>query len=257
MKKEEVPYMPTAIINGFDHYYEDAGSGEVLVMLHGAAGSSKGLAVHIPELAKDFRVLIPDMRGMGRSAHVPSIPPSAWVDDVRGLLDHLGIDQAHVYGSSLGMRVALRFAIDHPDCVKSLLLASSIIANEPAGNAALNRGYVQISPERAEGHRINHGDDWEAVVKNYSNIRNEPNLQEYYNLRELCKQVQAPALLMRGDIDEPVHPLGHSFELHSKLPNSHLAILPTYQTGAPGILPEMLYLLIREFVTNLSAVPAG
>ena len=86
--------MPTAIINGLDHYYEDLGSGDPLVMLHGASSSSQSLAQHFPELSARYRIIAPDRRGMGRSSHVPDLPPSAWVDDVLGLLDHLSIDRA-------------------------------------------------------------------------------------------------------------------------------------------------------------------
>ncbi len=251
--------MPTATINGLQHYFEDEGSGDALVMIHGAAGSGRGLAqAHLSDLSKDFRVLIPDLRSMGQSEHVTEIPPSAWVDDMVGLLDHLGIEKAHVYGVSLGARVVLRFAIDHPDRTLSLIEDAAIIAIEAAGSAALNARYdvSGMSPEAQERYRQQHGDDWATVVENYFRIRNKPELQEFYNLRELCAKVSAPTLIMRGDIDDPVHPLAHSVEMRGLIPDSRLAIVPKTGSGVSMGEPEMMRQLIRQFVGDISAVPA-
>jgi pimeloyl-ACP methyl ester carboxylesterase len=60
--------MPDATINGYKHHWEDLGSGEALVMFHGAANSGLTLKNHAQEMSKDFRVIVPDMRGMGQSA---------------------------------------------------------------------------------------------------------------------------------------------------------------------------------------------
>jgi len=63
--------MPTADVNGFEYFYEEGGAGQPLIMLHGSiAGTVKDMAAHIPELSKSFRVIIPDLRGLGRSQHV-------------------------------------------------------------------------------------------------------------------------------------------------------------------------------------------
>ena len=94
--------MPEATINGFKHHWEEAGSGDVLVMIHGASGAGIGFAPQIEELSKTYRVLAVDLRGMGQSARVSSIELSAWVDDLGGLLDELGIDSVNIFGVSLG-----------------------------------------------------------------------------------------------------------------------------------------------------------
>jgi pimeloyl-ACP methyl ester carboxylesterase len=117
--------MPTTTINGHSRYYEDQGTGEVLVMLHGANGASSLLAYHWPELSQHFRVIAPDMRSMGKSEHVTSLDsPSAWVEDLEALLDHLGIEKAHIFGVSLGSRVGMRFCIEHPERVLSLTVTA-------------------------------------------------------------------------------------------------------------------------------------
>jgi pimeloyl-ACP methyl ester carboxylesterase len=64
-------------------------------------------------------------------------------------------------------------------------------------------------------------------VRNYFSIRNDPALQGHFALRELCKSVEAPTLITRGDsrVDK-THPLPHAFELAYSLKNSHLWIKP-------------------------------
>src|SRR5262245_6823068 len=122
--------MPEATINGFKHHWEEAGSGEPLIMVHGAAGAGKTFAPQIEELSKSHRVIAVDLRGMGGSARVESIPASAWVDDLGGLVDHLGFSKVNLLGVSLGARISLRYAINNPDRVQSLVLDNPIVLNE-------------------------------------------------------------------------------------------------------------------------------
>jgi pimeloyl-ACP methyl ester carboxylesterase len=142
-------------------------------------------------------------------------------------MDHLDIQQAHFFGVSLGARIALRFAIDHPDAVLSLTLSAPIIANESAGNAALNAGFNMetMAPERKANLQDLHGEDWPKVMANYVIIRNTVAVQDYYNLRELCKRVLTPTLVVHsGDEEDTVHPLSHARELSTSMPNAKLIV---------------------------------
>jgi len=251
--------MPIANINGHRHHWEARGAGDPLVLVHGAATSGMMLLPHFDELSKSFHVIIPDLRGMGGSEHVSSIEPSAWVDDLAGLLNHLGIDSAHCYGVSLGARVVLRLAVDHPARVRSLILDAPIVANDSAGNAQLNSFMTidNISPERRAAYEKEHGADWATVLRNYFNIRNDPAVQEYLNLRQLCAGVQAPTLLLRGDRDEPVHPLAHAVELLQRMPNARLAVLPKTTTAVAMAAPLKFHALLRDFVKDVVTTPSA
>ena len=222
--------MPEATINGFKHHWEEAGSGDVLLMIHGAAGAGKGFAPQIEELSKTYRVIAVDLRGMGGSERISQLNPSGWVDDVGGLLDHLGIQTANIFGSSLGARIALRYAINNPSRVTSLILDNPIVANESSGNAALNArmGDTDSLPQdQKDRYRGLHGDDWDVVVRNFFQIRNDAAVQEYLNLRELAKGLPIPTLLTRGDNRaDTVHPLPHVLELFYLLPNSRMWVKP-------------------------------
>lgn len=222
--------MPVATINGLTHHYADEGSGAPIFFLHGATGSHHQFTdEHTPSISKRFRCISTDARGMGGSAHVATMPVTAWVDDQLALMDHLQIHQAHICGSSRGSRVALRFAILYPERVKSLLLDGPIIAMTEAGDASLNRnaGDARRLPQaQQDENRRRHGEDWMDVVRNYFNLRNLPGLQSYLNTRDEVHNIKCPVLLMHGDVDDGTHPLASTFELFARLERARLCILP-------------------------------
>lgn len=248
--------MPSATINGFKHHWEELGSGEAFILLHGAAGSSVSLMNHARELSKDFRVLVPDMRGLGQSQRVNPIPADAWVEDMRGLLNHLAIDSAHVYGTSLGARVALRFAIAYPKMTNTLILENSIIAFEAAGNDAMNARLGNpdaMAPEVAERYRGMHGEDWKDAVLAYFAWRNDASVHAYYDMREASKSLTMPTLLTRGDAREPVHPMSHTFEIFENIKSARLWIKPE---GGCFATPEG-YARVRAFIAESAKTPVG
>ncbi len=222
--------MPVATINGLKHHYMDQGTGTPIFFLHGATGSHHQFTdEHTPSISQKFRCISTDARGLGGSEHVSTMPYMAWVDDQLALMDHLGIESAHICGSSRGSRVALRFTIEHPERVKSLLLDGAIIAMNEAGDASLNRNAgdgSKLPPAAQEDNRRRHGEDWMDVVRNYFNLRNLPGLQSYLNTRDEVDQIKCPVLIMHGDVDDGTHPLASTFELFARLERARLCILP-------------------------------
>jgi pimeloyl-ACP methyl ester carboxylesterase len=103
-------------IHGNRLAYRDTGTGdEVVVLLHGMAGSSDTWAGIIPKLAKSHRVIAPDLLGHGRSAKPRGdYSLGAFAVALRDLLDELGIDRATIVGHSLGGGVAMQFLFQHP-----------------------------------------------------------------------------------------------------------------------------------------------
>jgi pimeloyl-ACP methyl ester carboxylesterase len=110
----------TAAINGERLYYEVAGEGTPLVLVHGWSLDLRMWDPQVPALSRRFRVIRYDRRGFGRSSGGED--PSWDAADLDALLGQLGVRQAHVLGMSQGGRVALQLARDHPDRVLSLVL---------------------------------------------------------------------------------------------------------------------------------------
>jgi len=121
--------MPLARINGIELYYEVHGEGPALVLAHGGGGSHLSWWQNVPVLAQRFRCVTFDHRGFGSSHDLTDGPgPNAFVEDLRQLLDHLGIQRAALTGQSMGGWTVFGFAAAYPDRVSALTLCDT-----PAG----------------------------------------------------------------------------------------------------------------------------
>src|SRR4051812_49900874 len=107
--------MSHADVNGLSLHYEEHGSGEPLVLLHGGIGTGEMFGAILPELSAGRRVITVDLQGHGGTADVDRpLRADLMADDIAALLDHLAIEQADVLGYSLGGLVSPRLAIPHP-----------------------------------------------------------------------------------------------------------------------------------------------
>jgi pimeloyl-ACP methyl ester carboxylesterase len=117
--------MSYADVNGLSLYYEEHGTGDPLVLLHGGIGASEMFAAVLDELAEHRRVIAVDLQGHGHTADIDRpLRPEHLADDIAALIEHLGLERADVMGYSLGGMVALRTAIQHPARVRRLVLVS-------------------------------------------------------------------------------------------------------------------------------------
>jgi 3-oxoadipate enol-lactonase len=105
--------MSVVDVNGARLWYDEAGSGPAVLLLHGGLGDSGLWEPVVPFLAERFRTIRPDLRFYGRSTG-PNVPWS-WQDDAIGVLDALGVERAAIVGLSLGGKLALDIALAHPD----------------------------------------------------------------------------------------------------------------------------------------------
>jgi pimeloyl-ACP methyl ester carboxylesterase len=145
--------MEHAEVNGIELAYEVVGSGEPMLLIHGAhlADALQPLVTE-PALERFQRVRY-HRRGLGGSTYpVGAGPTSVAVQakDAVGLLDHLGVDRAHLVGHSLGGAIALELAAQHPTRVASLVLLEPAFLTTPAG-AAFARAVAPLSDRYRAG----------------------------------------------------------------------------------------------------------
>lgn len=108
-------------------YYETAGQGETIVLCHGLGGNHAVWFQQVPILARSHRVVVWDQRGFGRSTNRSGdVSPAAAVSDLKALMDHLDIQQAHLAGQSMGGWTIVGFALAYPERVRSLVIADSL-----------------------------------------------------------------------------------------------------------------------------------
>lgn len=115
-------------------YYQTGGQGVPVVFLHGFGLDARMWEPQVEPLAQSFRVIRYDLRGYGRSSLPVTwfrgegrVEPYAQTDDLLELLHHLEALPAHLVGLSMGGQLALRFALTHPQAVRSLVLADSAL----------------------------------------------------------------------------------------------------------------------------------
>jgi pimeloyl-ACP methyl ester carboxylesterase len=128
-----------AEVNGTTLYYEVAGTGFPLVLLHAEISDHRMWDDHFAALAEQYRVLRYDFRGFGKSGRYTGLYSD--VDDLHALLTQLGIERAHLLGVSMGGNVAINFCLQHPATVASLTLVSSALGGFT--------GYTQFTAEIA------------------------------------------------------------------------------------------------------------
>jgi len=103
-------------------HYQSIGNGTPLIFIHGLFGSGDNWRSIAKHLASDYQVISLDLRNHGRSPHVAHQDYAAMAEDLLALFDQLNLAHAHIVGHSLGGKVAMRFATEHPARVNKLVV---------------------------------------------------------------------------------------------------------------------------------------
>jgi len=237
--------MPIAALSQGPTYYESAGSGPPLVLIHGMGGDATLWDSHVAVLQDRFNVVRYDILGHGRSGHLPG--PwrfSQFARQLAELLDHVGVARAAICGFSLGGNIAQCFAIENPTRTAALVVVSSACARTGEEQAAVDRRVEQVRaggpPAVVEGAMIRwFGPDFvtahPAVIAYWRarTLANDPtSYVEAYRLyadndRQLLGRlaaIQAPTLILAGDQDAGQTPR-MAQEMQTRIRGAELMIL--------------------------------
>ena len=206
--------MTYADVNGISLYYEEHGSGQPLILLHGGYGTGEMFAAIMPLLASGRRVITVDLQGHGRTADVDRpLRFETMGDDIAALIRHLSPStQADVMGYSLGAGTALRTAIQHPALVRRLVIVSHPVRRDGWFPQSL-AGFDQMGPAFAEAMKQSpiyevysqvapRVEDWPVLVDKMSTM-----LRQDYDWSPEVAKITAPVMLVYGDADSiwPAH----------------------------------------------------
>lgn len=229
-----------APVNGLNLYYEIHGSGQPLVLLHGAMSAiGTSFAKLLPVLAKTRQVIGVDLQAHGRTADIDRpLRVEIMAEDVAALLRHLNISSADLFGYSMGAGVALETAVRFPELVRKLVTAS-VSFNTAGMHPGLLEGIQHLQPEHLAGTPWQEEyasiapkpENWPTLIAKIKDM--DGNLPDWP--AEKIRGITAPTLLIIGDSDiiRPEHAV-EMFRLlgggvpgdNVGMPNSQLAILP-------------------------------
>jgi pimeloyl-ACP methyl ester carboxylesterase len=218
----------TVTLNGMQMYYVLAGEGEPLVLLHGYTGASGDWAPFLDELAGKYRLVIPDLRGHGRSTNpLTEFTHRQAADDMVALLDLLGIERFKAIGISGGGNVLLHMATRQPARVAAMVLVSS--ANYfPEQARALMHTYTldKVTDEERQRLRQRHPGGEEQIRALFSQGRAFAERYDDMNFTPpYLSTITARTLIIYGDRD-PFYPVSIALEIYTAIPHSYLWVVP-------------------------------
>ena len=203
---QETPTVGYAPVNGLKMYYEVHGSGDPVVLLHGAYMTIPGnWTGWIGELSKTRKVIAVEMQGHGRTADIKrDLSFENLADDVAALLDHLKIPSADLIGFSMGGGVAMECAIRHPEKVRKVVSISAVLRHDGWVKEAvdalpkLTAEAFKGSPIEAEYKKLSPTPDaFPEFVKHVIAMASKP-----YDLgADKLKATKAPIFFIHGDAD--------------------------------------------------------
>ncbi len=222
----------TEILNGIQLYFEVHGTGEPLLLLSGFSGSSQDWKASLKEWGANFQLILPDLRGHGRSGSLSKpFRHDEAAADMFALLDHLGIAAFKGVGVSAGGNVLLHMATKQPNRVKAMALVSAT-PYFPAQARTIMRRYSDSLPEQ----------EWERLRRSHPGgepqikalLTNTAAFADSYDDMNFTppylSTIQARTLIVQGDRD-PLYPVEISLEMARAIPQSSLWIIPNRGHG--------------------------
>jgi len=219
-------------LNRVQIYFELHGNGEPLLLLHGFGGCSQDWSTSLKDLSADFQLIIPDLRGHGRSAQTgKAFRHDKAAADMFALLDHLGIKTVKGVGISGGGNVLLHLATRQPERVKAMVLVSATSYFPEQARTFMRQYPDNISEATWEVFRRRHpGGDRQirailASTQSFADSYDDMNFTPPY-----LATIKARTMIVQGDRD-PLYPLEISVEMARAIPQSSLWIVPNAGHG--------------------------
>ena len=266
--------MPFAQVNGLRLYYEEHGSGFPLVWSHEFAGDYRSWKPQAQFFSRRYRVIAYNARGYPPSDVPQSLDDytqEAAVEDLRGLLEFLGIERAHIGGLSMGGNVALNFGLTHPEMAESLIVAGTGSGStDPEGfrrNVTRRSEMMRAGGMEAMGDYSNSPTRVQLLRKDplgYEEFRQgflehsalgsaltfagvQGRRPSIFDLEERMRALDVPTLIMTGDEDEPC--IEPSVFMKRCIPRSGLVVMP--QSGHAINLedPDSFNRAVLDFLT--------
>jgi 3-oxoadipate enol-lactonase len=247
-------------------YFTERGSGPPLLLVHGLMVTGEMFAPVADRFAERHRVVVPDLRGHGRSRALP--PPysvTQLASDLARLLDRLSIDSAAVLGYSQGGAVAQQFALDNPERCNRLVLACTYARNTSSFRERLEgrlvpylvrllgmRRFAELIFSQGLRHAPNVPRDW--LVDLMARQDRALMLTAWkeamaFDSRPRLGEITCPTLIIAAANDEAV-PAHHARMLHQGIRGSQLVVVENAGHAFIWTNPDALVLHTEQFLAG-------
>ncbi len=277
----EDPSMQYRMVHGYRRAYLRAGKGPVLLLIHGIGACSDTWREIIPELARDYTVIAPDLLGHGRSDKPRAdYSVAAYANAMRDLLSVLDIERATVVGHSLGGGVAMQLAYQYPERCERLVLVSTggvcpevhpLLRFIAAPNADLVLPLLRVPGIRELGHLVfelqarlgtDLGRDAENLLRIFDALPDTTARRAFVRtlrsvvdwrgqaitMLDRCYLTRGmPTLLVWGERD-PIIPVKHGRIAHEAMPGSRLELFKDAGHFPHQTEPARFAAVLREFL---------
>ena len=265
--------MPGATIDGVNIHYDEAGEGDPLLLIMGYGMPGDAWLGSIPFL-HGFRAIYYDNRGTGRSDK-PGGPYTIdrMAEDAAGLLDHLGIARAHVYGVSMGGMIAQELALRHPTKVRSLVLGCTFCGGEQSRmpDPQIIEELVDVVCSMGNGDPAAWVDRQLPLMFTPEWIAANPAIRDLFLMiapmlpptppetahqtmagltgwtsHDRLPEIRMPTLILHGDRDVLI-PVENAHVLAARIPGARLHIVPGAGHGYPAQDPVGIHQMVTDF----------
>ena len=232
-------------------YYEEYGSGEALLLLHGNTVSGKFFAPILPKFASKYHVIVPDFLGCGQSDRMDVWPADLWYEwscSVVALCGELGLSKAKLVGCSGGALVAINMALEHPELV-GCVVADSFEGLEADSSITeqirMGREFAKQNAEFCGVLKAMHGEDWESVLDADTEavIAHAKTVGSFFH--KPIEELKVITLLT-GSAEDEMFPPGHYMKLFKDISNrTGMAESHIFERGGhPAMMSNM-----EEFIS--------
>lgn len=252
-------------------FFQELGQGDPLIILHGIFGSGDNWLTLGRQFAEKRRVFLIDQRNHGRSPWDDAFSYQLLADDLLAFMDEQGLAQVDLIGHSMGGKVSMLFALQHPERVKSLVIVD--IAPKMynlqehkhiLGTLAdfdLNRYQTRTEIDQALAADLPEYSTRQFILKNIYRDQNQQfawrlnvkalqaNLAEIGMSLSSEARFQIPTLFINGGKSRYVQPEDHA-RIHTLFPKARIATVPNAGHWVHAEAPDALFVLVTDYLEN-------
>jgi 3-oxoadipate enol-lactonase len=268
--------MPFAVNNGVRIYWEETGNGPPLLLIMGLGYAHQMWHRTTPEVAKHFRTILLDNRGVGQSDLPPGpYPIQTMAADAAAVLDAAGVESADVYGVSMGGIIAQEFAIQYPGRVRKLILGCTacggpkVVRSEPEvtqvlmmrGNMTMDEGIEAAVPYIYDNDTPRARIEEDLVIRRATYPKAEAYAAQLQGILawesySRLGQIKASTLVIHGETDRLVPP-GNGKLIAESISGSKLAMIPHASHIYTTDQPEASHQAVMAFLLAGKEAGAG